>query len=104
MKTLSKHQIDELKKLQFKKDYTPTSWSRNIGRLTITVNPAGREFNVFLDENNANGEVISSIYVSRMPLLRLSIFAEMLIRLETYEKPKPQNRTNKLALPKGFFD
>ena len=104
MKTLSKQKIDELERLQFKRDYTPTSWSRNIGRLTITVNPTGREFNVFLDENNASGEVISSIYVSRMPLLRLSIFTEMLIRLEAYEKPKPQNRTNKLALPKGFFD
>ena len=104
MKTLSKHQIGELKRLQFKKDYTPSSWSRNIGRLTVTVNPTGREFNVFLDENNANGEVVSSIYVSRMPLLRLSIFTEMLSRLEAYEKPKNLDRKSKLSIPKGFFD
>jgi hypothetical protein len=104
MRKLSNQQITELERLKFKRDYTPTSWSRNIGRLTITVNPTGREFNVFLDENNSNGEVINSIYVNRMTLLRLSIFTEMLIGLEAFEKPKIENRKSKLSLPKGFFD
>lgn len=104
MKTLSKHQIDELIRLGYKRTYTPTAWAKNIGRLTITINPSSKRFHVFVDENNADGEVISSIYIALMPLLRLSIFTEMLSRLEAYEKPINVNRKSKLSIPKGFFD
>lgn len=104
MKTLTTYQIDELNRLGFKRTNTPTAYYKNIGRLTITINPTGKNFHVFLDENNAEGDVISSIYIAKMPILRLSIFTEILNRLEAYEKPKPQNRSSKLAPPKGFFD
>ena len=104
MKTLSKHQIDELIRLGYKRMYTPTAWAKNVGRLTITINPYKNKFHTFVDENNADDEVISSIYIALMPLLRLSIFTEMLSRLEAYDKPKNLDRKSIHSLPKGFFD